>query len=164
MTTFLSRRLVVVAALLLVGGLQGCGRSAQQDSTAVPDLARPVVDFVAREGSWMTTSVTSDGAEVIFDLLGALYRVPIEGGEAQRNADPGDSWEFCPSVSPDGASLAFLSNRDGFTDIWIHEFATGNRRRLTGTSQWKGSAQEHYRMTCSPRWSADGKTLVTAQR
>jgi Tol biopolymer transport system component len=41
--------------------------------------------------------------------------------------------ERFPVFSPDGRYLAFSSNRTGFYDIFIHEFATGTLYQLTST-------------------------------
>jgi hypothetical protein len=37
-----------------------------------------------REGSWMALDVSPDGKEVVFDLMGDLYVMPITGGEARH--------------------------------------------------------------------------------
>jgi hypothetical protein len=44
-----------------------------------------------REGSWMALDVSPDGKEVVFDLMGDLYVMPIAGGEAATSpaASPG---------------------------------------------------------------------------
>ena len=40
-------------------------------------------------GTWMSVDVSPDGKEVLFDLLGDLYTVPIGGGEARRARSQG---------------------------------------------------------------------------
>ena len=34
------------------------------------------------EGTWLNIDVSPDGKSVLFDLLGDIYQMPIEGGDA----------------------------------------------------------------------------------
>jgi len=40
------------------------------------------LSFTTDEGTWMNLDVSPDGSEIVFDLLGNIYIMPIEGGEA----------------------------------------------------------------------------------
>ena len=40
------------------------------------------VRFRTEEGSWMSVDVSPDGSTLVFDLLGDLYTLPVEGGTA----------------------------------------------------------------------------------
>ncbi|HZU75971.1 MAG TPA: hypothetical protein VFA70_04350, partial [Dehalococcoidia bacterium] len=56
-----------------------------------------------------------------------------------------------PSLSPDGALLAFRSARTGTSEIWVSTANGGTARRLTHS----GGAQ------CgSPDWSPDGRWIA----
>jgi Tol biopolymer transport system component len=55
-----------------------------------------------------------------------------------------------PAISPDGSQIAFESNRDGYSEIWLIKAATGETRRLTDLKPLAGS----------PRWSPDGRWIV----
>ena len=41
-----------------------------------------VLSFNTSEGSWLSIDVTPEGDTLVFDLLGDLYSLPIEGGQA----------------------------------------------------------------------------------
>ena len=43
-----------------------------------------VLSFITDEGSWLSIDVMPKGDSLVFDLLGDLYRLPIDGGEAIR--------------------------------------------------------------------------------
>ncbi len=58
--------------------------------------------------------------------------------------------DITPATSPDGAYLAFASNRDGQWDLYLLDFATGDINRLTNTPEYDAS----------PSWSPDGQWLV----
>ncbi|WP_293850055.1 hypothetical protein, partial [Steroidobacter sp.] len=38
------------------------------------------ISFTTSEGTWMSIDVSPDGRTLLFDLLGDLYTLPIEGG------------------------------------------------------------------------------------
>ena len=45
----------------------------------------PAIDVT--EGTWMALDVSPDGREIVFDLLGDIYVMPIGGGEARAEGD-----------------------------------------------------------------------------
>ena len=65
----------------------------------------------------MNVDVSPDGRRLVFDLLGDIYTMPIEGGQATRVLG-GPAFEMQPRFSPDGTRIAFTSDRDGLWNIW----------------------------------------------
>ena len=61
--------------------------------------------------------------------------------------------ETQPSLSPDGRSVAFVSNRDGFHDIWVGLVGGGRLVRITNDP----AAESH------PQWSPDGTRIAYAK-
>ena len=41
------------------------------------------IEFTTDEGTWVSLDVSPDGKTILFELLGDLYTVPIDGGEAK---------------------------------------------------------------------------------
>ena len=58
-----------------------------------------------REGTWMSVDVHPDGTELVFDLLGDIFVLPMDGGEA-RPISTGLAWDMQPRYSPDGRSVS----------------------------------------------------------
>src|SRR5687768_13433714 len=90
-------------------------------------------------------AISPDRAEIAFVSGGDSWAVPGAGGEA-RLLVAHIANESRPLYAPDGARLAFVSNRTGGGDIYVLTFATGAVARLTyddGNEQLDG-------------WSADG--------
>ncbi|MDH3272249.1 MAG: LpqB family beta-propeller domain-containing protein [Gemmatimonadota bacterium] len=74
---------------------------------------------------------TPDGSALVFasDAAGSydLATVPATGGNRVRlTAEPLD--EFAPAISPDGERVAFVSNHEGPTALWVtSRFGDGHR-------------------------------------
>jgi Tol biopolymer transport system component len=62
--------------------------------------------FTVDEGTWMNLDVSPDGKEIVFDLLGDIYTMPIEGG-ATKCLRSGLALEVQPRYSPDGKKNIF---------------------------------------------------------
>ena len=122
----MQHRRVGIAALI-AGALASYGIRGQTPPTGgspwdvtVPRGAVREIDFVTDRGTWMSVDVSPDGRWIIFDLLGHIYRVPSQGGEAElltRNS--GIALNFHPRYSPDGRQIAFISDRGGQNNLWV---------------------------------------------
>ncbi len=108
------------------------------------------VEIDTTSGTWMNLDVSPDGREIVFDLLGDLYLLPIEGGEA-RNLTSGMAWDMQPRFSPDGSRIAFTSDRAGGDNIWIINRDGSDARQVT---------EESFRLLNSPAWSPDGDYII----
>src|SRR5690606_20513445 len=114
---------LLVLALAIPGALRA--QEATEDSTAIT-LAReglPLkperkLEFTTREGSWISLDVSPDGKTIVFDLLGDLYTLPIEGGKATPLTQ-GMAFDAQPRFSPDGKRIVFTSDRGGGENVWI---------------------------------------------
>lgn len=102
------------------------------------------------EGTWMNIDVSPDGKEIIFDLLGDIYKMPMAGGNASLIAS-GIAWQMQPKFSPDGKHIAFTSDQGGGDNIWVMNSDGSNQRAVT---------KETFRLLNSPAWSPDGDYIV----
>ena len=102
------------------------------------------------EGTWMSVDVSPDGSEIVFDLLGDLYVIPIEGGEA-RPLTSGFAWDMQPRYSPDGRFIAFTSDRAGGDNIWIMNRDGSDPKQVT---------DEDFRLLNSPTWTPDSEFIA----
>lgn len=104
------------------------------------------------EGTWM--SVDEHGGTLVFDLLGDIWTLPLAGGTATRLTSDA-AWDSEPRWSPDGQTLAFVSDRDGNEQIWLMDPDGSDLRPLT--------EEEEARVT-DPVWDPDGEQLVVRRR
>jgi Tol biopolymer transport system component/imidazolonepropionase-like amidohydrolase len=124
-------------------------RAARWDVTA-PRGPGTTVEYEVTEGTWLSVDVSPDGRTLVFDLLGDLYLLPIEGGEA-RLLLGGNAYQSQPRFSPDGRRIAFMSDRDGMDNLWVVDVDGRNPRQVT---------RERERQMSSPVWTPDGDYLV----
>lgn len=101
-------------------------------------------------GTWMSVDVSPDGREIVFDLMGDLYLLPIGGGEAKALTS-GLAWDEQPRFSPDGKRIAFTSDRGGGDNLWVMERDGARPRAVT---------KETFRLLNSPAWTPDGQYLA----
>jgi TolB protein len=60
------------------------------------------------------------------------------------------AWNTDPEWSPDGQRIAYVSTKDGQTDIYVIALASGAVTRLTNSGGWNGH----------PTWSPDGAWIM----
>jgi Tol biopolymer transport system component/imidazolonepropionase-like amidohydrolase len=155
----------VLASLALGTALTWPLLAQEQSSTAPPAPAdglvlRPerTIDFTTDEVTWMSIDVSPDGQTIVFDLLGDLYTLPIGGGEARRLIG-GLSFESQPTWSPDGKTIAFLSDRTGVENLWLANADGSNPRAVSKD----GRTNDRPQILASPAWTPDGEYLVVSK-
>jgi len=148
----LSRCGILVLALFIA---PPCAPTEQDLSPieGLPLKPARTLNFTTDEGTWISTDVSPDGRILVFDLLGDLYVLPIEGGAAKA-LSRGMSFDTQPRFSPDGRHIVFVSDRDGSENIWIIRTDGGGARRLTSGKDT---------VFISPVWTPDGEAIVTAK-
>ena len=108
------------------------------------------VRFTTDEGTWMNLSLSPDGQEIVFDLLGDLYVMPITGGTAERLTS-GPAFDVQPAYSPDGTQIAFTSDRAGGDNIWVMNRDGSKPRQIS---------DESFRLLNGPAWTPDGQYIL----
>ena len=76
---------------------------------------------------------TTNGEQIVFCYAGQLYTVPKTGGVARRLTS-GPGYTSFSHFSPDGKQLAFTSQYDGNTEVYVMPGDGGEPRRLTTTA------------------------------
>ncbi len=148
------RTLMCVLAATLLGSGLGVAEAREKDASK-KDQKLPFEDepgklaFTTDEGTWISLDVAPDGS-IIFELLGDLYKLPISGGKAIP-VTQGLGYDSQPRVSPDGARIAFVSDRDGADNLWI--------ANLDGSAARKLSSEEDASVI-SPVWTPDSRYVI----
>ena len=160
-----TRALLTVLSALLLHHASAVALHAQtveqSDSAAkaaaaaktLPLIPTRTLQFTTTEGSWISLDVSPDGGTIVFELLGDLYTLPIDGGAATRVTD-GLPYDMQPRYSPDGSRLVFVSDRDGSENLWIANADGTEPRALTA------GERENY---VSPIWAPDGRYVIATK-
>lgn len=94
-------------------------------------------------------TLSPDGTRAVFTAVGDLWVADLEGGETTQLTDD-DFIDMSPSWSPDGSTIAFVSDRAGKSDVWLMDVASGEFTQLT----------DGPRPANSPIWSPDGSSIA----
>lgn len=152
--------------LILIAALPTAAVAQDADEWSIEESRAPsttTLSFTATEGTWISLDVSPDGRHIAFELLGHIYEMPIEGGEAVALTN-GRSWHSFPRYSPDGTRIAITSDRGGSEDVWILD------RGMGGAADPGGAAAidppENVTKMALPvvqgSWSADGRAIYAS--
>jgi len=144
------RYTVVMAGLLLAAGSVFAQKPKESWDVTKPHGPSKDVSFTTNEGTWMSLDVSPDGKEIVFDMLGDLYTLPIAGGEAKLLLG-GLALEIQPRYSPDGKRISFTSDRGGGDNIWTMNRDGSGLRQITN---------EDFRLLNNAVWTPDGQYLI----
>jgi len=152
MKILLKHGILILAFIIIVPSMGW----AEQNGNQIEDLPlKPTrtLNFTTDEGTWISIDVSPDGQNLVFDLLGDLYILPIEGGEAKA-LTRGMAFDSQPRFSPDGRSIALVSDRDGSENIWIINADGSSPKQLTSGKDT---------VFISPEWTPDGEAIITGK-
>ncbi|MFK7781070.1 amidohydrolase family protein [Psychroserpens sp.] len=102
------------------------------------------------EGTWMNLDVSPDGKTIVFDLLGDIYKLDINGGKATILRE-GLAFEIQPRFSPNGKHISFTSDASGGDNIWMMNTDGSDAKQIT---------KESFRLLNNAVWTPDSNYLI----
>jgi len=143
--------------LLLGAATQGSAQKTEGKwDVTIPRGHTRTIDFTTSEGTWMSMDISPDGKWVVFDLLAHVYRVSVTGGKAEcLTQDSGIALNMQPRYSPDGRSIAFISDRNGQNNLWIMDADGKNPRPV--------STDDNVRVW-EPAWTPDSQYILVRRQ
>ncbi|TFG42392.1 MAG: hypothetical protein E4H43_03200, partial [Bacteroidia bacterium] len=125
------------------------------------------ISIEAHEGTELAFDLSPDGKTIVFDLLGQIWLLPSEGGEAkaitksiQENAE-----HLYPSFLKDGKRIVFWDSRPSSWGLTSMDLTGGERKVLTELSSSEDDSYNDRFFACSPKKSdiafvRDGKLMI----
>ncbi len=152
----MNRRLLALVTLVCAPWLFATAQGAPgagAPTAGLPLKTARTHTFTTTKGTWISLDVSPDGSQIVFDLMGDLYSLPITGGKATRLTH-GMAYDVQPRFSPDGKKVVFVSDRSGGENLWIMNADGKDTTALT-----TGNGNQFI----SPAWSPDGKYVVASR-
>jgi tricorn protease len=107
---------------------------------------------VVKVGDRVTNfEIAPDGQRALFGARGDVFTVPAKFGNTRNLTQTSGVHERSSKWSPDGRTIAFISDRSGTDEIWLVDQAGGEPRQLT-----TGGDTYKYEI----RWSPDGSKIL----
>lgn len=129
-----------------------------EKTEGLPLKTAETIEFTTDEVTWPSLDVSPDGRTIVFDVLGDLYTLPSEGGAATRLVG-GLSFDSQPVYSPDGKTIAFLSDRSGVENLWLVNADGSNPRAVSKD----GRTGDRPQIMVSPAWTPDGQYIIVSK-
>ena len=157
-----ARMLLVVMAVSATAFVPMLGQEQETSGNRTPEglvlKTSETIEFTTDEATWASLDVSPDGRTILFEVLGDLYTLPIDGGQATRIMG-GLSFESQPTYAPDGKTIAFLTDRTGVENLWIADADGSNPRALSKDTRTNDRPQ----IMLSPAWTPDGQYIVVSK-
>ena len=102
-------------------------------------------------GQIESSDLSAAGERVIFSARGELFSVPRKDGVIRNLSNTAAAREMSVALSPDGKTLAYLSDATGEYELYVRPISGGAAMQLTkGGKSWR----------LSPMWAPDSQALL----
>lgn len=120
------------------------------------DFPETRVQFKSLAANLSGVSIAPSGQRVAVTARGLLFSVPATKGQTRQITEGEGYARRDPAWSPDGKSIAYITDERGPQEVALHDIPTGKTRFLT-----LGDSPSYYERLI---WSPDGSKLVYTDR
>jgi tricorn protease len=116
------------------------------------DLTTNLVEWVEVDGTAQGFAGAPDGDHVAVDQRGEIVIVPTDAEVGEMTRVTESAWrDRYAKYSPDGAHIAYVSDRSGEEEFWLYTVADGSHRQLSNHASQKDA---------NYIWSPDGAKIA----
>lgn len=133
----------------ILGGSAALAGLSNAGLVSAESTERNREEVTVSEGTNIAAAASPDGESILMDLHGFLFRLPREGGDAERLTEV-ELEPARPDYGPDGSRITFQSYTDGNFDIWTMAADGSNIEQVT-SGFWDDR---------EPQWSPDGEQIA----
>ena len=133
----MKRLLYTTLAFILLGSFSFAQEEKKDDAKKeskknknLPIKADRFFELNTDTGTWISLDVSPDGSTIVFDMLGDIYSMPMNGGDAKR-ITKGMAYDSHPRFSPDGNSIVYTSDKSGNVNVWTRDLETNDSLQIT---------------------------------
>jgi dipeptidyl aminopeptidase/acylaminoacyl peptidase len=144
------KKLATAITILLLAASASAQRAITfEDMAAMRRIGAPKV---SPDGKWVAYDAST------IDLAGnkrtsAVYLVPADGSAPSRKVTDGTKQDDSPAWSPDGKTIAYVSNKDGGQkQVYLLDVASGTSKKVSDLTNGAGGVQ----------WTHDGTAVVVS--
>ena len=132
------------------------GRSGKVSIRVEGDLPHTLPYFKNVTEDIQNLAISPTGKRTVFEARGDLFTVPAQKGEVRNLTSSPGVREMAPTWSPDGRTIAYLSDRSGEYEVYVRPAdGSGSERRVTDDGRiWR----------FNPVWSPDSKKLAFSDK
>jgi tricorn protease len=133
------------------------GKTSKLDVAINADLPGVREKFVKVEDNIQRVALSPSGARVLLEARGDVFTVPATKGETRNLSKSSASCERDPAWSPDGKSIAYLSDASG--EYELHVAPQDGKGKAKNYKLGDGPSFFY-----SPTWSPDSKSITYADK
>ncbi len=102
------------------------------------DHKRNMVSYIDPLGDLRSFNISPTGKRLVFEARGEIYTAPAEYGDVRNLTQSSGARDSDPSWSPDGAWIAYVSDKSGDEEIYlIDQKGKGDEKRITSNGHFK---------------------------
>ncbi len=113
--------------------------------------------YVKAAGFVHNVAVSPSGARAVFEARGEILTVPVKKGDIRNLTNTPNVCERDPAWSPDGKSVAYLSDASGEYQLMIQEQSGKDKAKAYSLASSPSTAPSFF---FAPLWSPDSKKIL----
>ncbi|MFZ2490594.1 MAG: S9 family peptidase [Thermoanaerobaculia bacterium] len=144
----MKKAVISIAVLLVATAALAQRPMTYEDLAAIKRIGAP---HVSPDGKWIAYDISTTDM-VANGRTSTIHLIPADGSAAPRAITDGTKSDSSPAWSPNGKSIAYISNREGGRQLHLYDIVEATSRKVSSLPSGAGS----------PQWLPDGSAIVVS--